>query len=53
MFEKDKNSMSEEDINNIIEKDMNDVSEENKQILKKCLKEYQDVKNSSIIIVIQ
>ena len=50
----DKNSISEEDINdNIIEKDMNNISEEKKKILKECLKEYQDVKDRTIIIVIQ
>ena len=32
---------------------MNNISEEKKKILKECLKEYQEVKNSSIIIVIQ
>ena len=45
--------MCEEDINIIIEKDMSNISEEKKQILKECLKEYQDVRNSSIIFVIQ
>ena len=52
--EEDKNNMSEENINNIIEKDVNNISEEKKQILKKCLKEYREVKkSSSIIIMIQ
>ena len=33
---------------------LNNISEENKQILKKCLKEYREVKkSSSIIIMIQ
>ena len=46
--------MSEKDKNNIFEEDKNSMSEENKQILKECLKEYQETKkNSSIIIIIQ
>ena len=35
--------MSKKNVNNIIEKNVNNISEE-KQILKECLKEYQEAK---------